>query len=143
MFSGVYLRRPAEGGRGSVGLQAFLAESEVGQDNVALRVQQDVLRLQVPEEHRTAGGIKTWDPQRPAGGAAGSASPVHDVQRVKVAQSAGDLRRVEPGPGLQEDPLPLQVVEELQGTDGVNIRTGPNQAEPVPSGCTLTSPPLT
>lgn len=43
-----YLRRPAEGSCCTIGLKTFFAEAKVCEDNVALRVQQDVLRLQVP-----------------------------------------------------------------------------------------------
>lgn len=42
-----YLRRPAEGRGCAVVLQTFFAEAKVCEDDVALRVQQDVLRLQV------------------------------------------------------------------------------------------------
>lgn len=55
---------------------------------MTLRVQQDVLRFQVP---------------------------VDDVEGVEVAQGAGDLCRVEPGPGLQEAALSLEVIEQLEG----------------------------
>lgn len=68
-----YLRRTAEGGRGAVGLDVLLAQAEVGEDDVTLRVQQDVLGLQVP---------------------------VDDVERVQVAQRAGDLGGVETRPRL-------------------------------------------
>lgn len=45
------------------------------------------------------------------------ASPVNDVERVQVANGAGHLCSVEPGPGLQEPAFPLQVEEELgEGT---------------------------
>ena len=54
---------------------------------MALRVKQDVLGLEVA---------------------------VHDIERVQVAQSTGDLRRVETRARLQEAPLPLQVVEQLE-----------------------------
>ena len=49
---GQVLRRPTEGGRGAVGLYAFFAETEVRQHDVARRVQQDVLRLQVPVQDK-------------------------------------------------------------------------------------------
>lgn len=78
----------AEGGRGAVGLDVLLAQAEVGEDDVALRVQQDVLGLQVP---------------------------VDDVERVQVAQGAGDLGGVEARPRLQEAALTLEVVEQLEG----------------------------
>lgn len=39
--------------------------------------------------------------------------PVDDVQRVEVAQCACDLGSIEPGSGLQENPLPLEMVEKL------------------------------
>lgn len=42
-----YLRRPAKGRGCAVVLQTFFAKTKVCEDNVALRVQQDVLRLQV------------------------------------------------------------------------------------------------
>lgn len=60
-----YLWRAAEGGRGAVGLDVLLAQAEVCEDNVPLRVQQDVLGLQVS---------------------------VDDVEGVEVTQGAGDLR---------------------------------------------------
>lgn len=81
-----YLRRTAEGRRGAVGFDVLLAQAEICEDDVALRVQQDVLRLQIS---------------------------VDDVEGVEVAQRAGDLRRVEPGSGLQEAALSLKVVEQL------------------------------
>lgn len=40
--------------------------------------------------------------------------PVDDVQGVEVAQCACDLGSIEPGPGLQKDPLPLEMVEKLR-----------------------------
>lgn len=55
---------------------------------MALRVQQDVFRLQVP---------------------------VDDVEGVEVTQGAADLCGVEPGPGLQEAALSLEVIEQLEG----------------------------
>ena len=82
-----YLWRAAERGRGTVGFYVLLAQAEVGEDNVSLGVQQDVLGLQVA---------------------------VHDVEGVEVAQRAGDLRSVEPGPGFQEAAFSLQVVEQLK-----------------------------
>lgn len=81
-----YLRCTAEGRRGAVGFDVLLAQAEICEDDVALRVQQDVLRLQIS---------------------------VDDVEGVEVAQRAGDLRRVEPGSGLQEAALSLKVVEQL------------------------------
>lgn len=54
---------------------------------MALGVQQDVLWLQVS---------------------------VDDVEGVQVTQSAGDFRRVKPGPGFEKAAFPLQVVEQLQ-----------------------------
>lgn len=54
---------------------------------MALGVQQDVLRLQVP---------------------------VDDVEGVQVTQSAGNFRGVKPGSGFQKAAFPLQVVEQLQ-----------------------------
>lgn len=45
------------------------------------------------------------------------ASPVNDVEGVQVANGTGHLGGVEPGSGLQEPVLPLQVEEELQGED--------------------------
>lgn len=81
-----YLRRTAEGRRGAVGFNVLLAQAEICEDDVALRVQQDVLRLQIS---------------------------VDDVEGVEVAQRASDLRRVEPGSGLQEAALSLKVVEQL------------------------------
>lgn len=45
------------------------------------------------------------------------ASPVDDVEGVQVANGAGHLGSIEPGPGLQEPALPLQVEEELEGED--------------------------
>lgn len=55
---------------------------------MTLRVQKDVLRLQVP---------------------------VDDVEGVEVTQGAGNLGRVEPGSGLQEAALSLKVIEQLEG----------------------------
>lgn len=43
----LYLGCPAERSGRAVVLQSFLAEAKVSEDDVALRVQQDVLRLQV------------------------------------------------------------------------------------------------
>lgn len=40
--------------------------------------------------------------------------PVDNVQGVEVAERAGDFSSVKAGSRLQEDPLPLEVVEELQ-----------------------------
>lgn len=40
--------------------------------------------------------------------------PVDDVQGVEVAQCACNLGSIEPGSWLQEDPLPLEMVEELR-----------------------------
>ena len=91
-----YLGCTAEGGRGSVELDVLLAQAEVGEDDVALLVEQDVLGLQVP---------------------------VHDVEGVEVAQGAGDLGGVEARPRLQEASLPLQVVEELEETKRREIGT--------------------
>lgn len=45
------------------------------------------------------------------------ASPVNDVEGVQVADGAGHLGGVKPGPGLQEPALPLQVEEELEGEE--------------------------
>lgn len=41
-------------------------------------------------------------------------SPVHNVQGVEVAKSTCNFRSIEPGSGLQEDPLSLEVVEQLE-----------------------------
>lgn len=70
----------------SIRLYVLLTQAEVGQDDVSLRIQQNVLRLQVS---------------------------VHNVQRVQVPQSARDLRSVEPCTRLQKTSLPLQVIEQL------------------------------
>lgn len=43
-----HLGRTAEGGRGAIRLDVLFAQAEVSEDNVTLRVQQDVLGLQVP-----------------------------------------------------------------------------------------------
>lgn len=59
-----YLWRTTEGRRGPVGFNVLLAEAEICKDDVSLRVQQDVLRLQVS---------------------------VDDVEGVEVAECAGDL----------------------------------------------------
>lgn len=40
--------------------------------------------------------------------------PVHNVQGVEVAQCTGNFSGIEPGSGLQEDPLSLEVVEQLR-----------------------------
>lgn len=45
------------------------------------------------------------------------ASPVNYIEGVQVANGAGHLSGVEPGPGLQEPVLPLQVEEELEGKE--------------------------
>lgn len=45
------------------------------------------------------------------------ASPVNDVEGVQVANGAGHLGGVKPGPGLQEPALPLQMEEELEGEE--------------------------
>lgn len=47
------------------------------------------------------------------------ASPVDDVEGVQVANGTGHLGSVEPGTGLQEPALPLQVEEELEEEDTV------------------------
>lgn len=44
----LYLRCPTEGCCGTIGLKTFFAEAKVCEDNVALRVYEYVLRLQVP-----------------------------------------------------------------------------------------------
>lgn len=41
-------------------------------------------------------------------------SPVHNVQGVEVAKCTCNFGSVESGPGLQEDPLSLEMVEELE-----------------------------
>lgn len=49
--------------------------------------------------------------------------PVDNVQRVEVAERAGNFGSVEPGSGLQEDPLPLEMVEELRkAKQAMNIK---------------------
>lgn len=50
----LYLRCPAEGRCCTIILKTFFAEAEICEDNVALRVQQDVLRLQVPVNKETS-----------------------------------------------------------------------------------------
>lgn len=47
------------------------------------------------------------------------ASPVDDVEGVQVANGTGHLGSIEPGAGLQEPALPLQVEEELEEEDTV------------------------
>lgn len=42
------------------------------------------------------------------------ASPVHNVKGVEVAEGAGYLSSIEPGSGLQEDPLSLEMIEQLE-----------------------------
>lgn len=87
---------------------------------MALGVQQDVLRLQVP-------GLETvlfmWflpvsslelDRIVHKGALQDQSSPVHDVQGVEVTKGTGYFSSVEPGSGLQEDPLPLEMIEELE-----------------------------
>lgn len=46
-----YLWCAAEGGRGPIRLYVLLAEAEICEDNVSLRVQQDVLWLQVSVDY--------------------------------------------------------------------------------------------
>lgn len=41
-------------------------------------------------------------------------SPVHDVKGVEVSEGTGYFSSVEPGSGLQEDPLPLEMIEQLE-----------------------------
>lgn len=41
-------------------------------------------------------------------------SPVHNVKGVEVAEGASYLGSIEPGSGLQEDPLSLEMIEELE-----------------------------
>lgn len=41
-------------------------------------------------------------------------SPVHDVKGVEVTKGTGYFSSVEPGSGLQEDPLPLEMIEQLE-----------------------------
>lgn len=41
-------------------------------------------------------------------------SPVHDVKGVEVAKGTGNFCSVEPGSWLQEDPLPLEMIEQLE-----------------------------
>mmetsp|Transcript_12468 Transcript_12468/g.39862 ORF Transcript_12468/g.39862 Transcript_12468/m.39862 type:complete len:321 (-) Transcript_12468:69-1031(-) len=65
---------------------ALLAESKVGQLDVSIGVQQDILRLEIA---------------------------VHDVALVHVVQSKHQLCRVEAGAGLGEAALTAQVEEEL------------------------------
>lgn len=76
----------AEGRCRPIRFYVLLTQAEVGQDDVPLRIQQNVLGLQVS---------------------------VHDVQRVQVPQSARDLRGVEPRARLQKTSLPLQVIKQL------------------------------
>lgn len=42
------------------------------------------------------------------------ALPVHNVQGVEVAKCTCNFSSIEPGSGLQEDPLSLEMVEELE-----------------------------
>ena len=42
--------------------------------------------------------------------------PVHNVQGVEVAKRTCNFSGIEAGSGLQEDPLPLEMVEQLWGT---------------------------
>lgn len=77
--------------------------------------------------------------------------PVDNVQGVEVAERAGDFSSVKAGSGLQEDPLPLEVVEELQEEKRSDIisqtrllHTGSRDRPGVGRGSLrLTSPPLT
>lgn len=48
-------------------------------------------------------------------------SPVHNVKGVEVAEGAGDLSSIEPGSGLQEDPFPLEMIEELEGKKNKSV----------------------
>lgn len=41
-------------------------------------------------------------------------SPVHNVKGVEVAEGASYFGSIEPGSGLQEDPLSLEMIEELE-----------------------------
>lgn len=41
-------------------------------------------------------------------------APVNDVQGMEVSKSTGDLSSIEPSSGFQENPLSLEVVEQLQ-----------------------------
>ncbi len=70
----------------------LFAKAKVSEDNVPIRVQEQVLRLQVT---------------------------VNNALRMQVAQGGRDLGGVEPGPRLGEDALPLQVEEELAAVDVV------------------------
>lgn len=82
-----YLWCTAECRRGPIGFDILFAQAKICEDDVALWVQQDVLRLQVS---------------------------VDDVEGVQVSQCARDLCRIKPGSGLQEAALSLKVVEQLQ-----------------------------
>jgi hypothetical protein len=80
------LRGTTEGGCGLLRLYTFLTKPKVCQNHMSLAIQKDILWFQVP---------------------------VNDVEGVQVANGTGHLRSIEPGPGLQEPALPLQVEEEL------------------------------
>lgn len=87
---------------------------------MALGVQQDVLRLQVPGFKNMVVDVV---PARLLFGASrivhkralpDQSSPVHDVKGVEVTKGTGYFSSVEPGSGLQEDPLPLEMIEQLE-----------------------------
>jgi hypothetical protein len=81
------LRRAAECVR-RVGVQdPLLAQAEIGEDDVTLGVEEDVLRLQVP---------------------------VDDGSGVEIAERRGNLGGVELGAVLGEPPLLLKMEKELE-----------------------------
>lgn len=81
-------------------------------------------------------------------------TPVNDMQGMEVAKSAGDLSSVEPSSGFQENPLSLEVVEqlheEIREEQKVNVPTDiVTQIQTlkttiyIPENTIITSPPLT
>lgn len=82
----IYLWCSTESWCRSIGFYVLFAQAEVGQDDVSLRIQENVLRLQVS---------------------------VHYVQWVQVPQGARDLGCIEPRTRFQKASLPLQMIEQL------------------------------
>ena len=153
-LGGQVLGRPAEGLHGGAILDALLAQPEVGDLDVPVLVQHEVLQLQaaasasarlpvpppspaLPPPHPASPPRPRSPAPPPIPGPAHLEVPVHHVLlRVQVVQGGHDLGAVEPGPVLGEHPLPGQVEEELRDGEpergrrpGPGSRGGdPNQA---------------
>lgn len=116
-----YLWSSTECSGGAVGIQSLLTQAKISEYNVALRVQEDVLWLEisVKKSHlkmiiRWWFDLAGWLVCMMTIRGQHESTPVKDVQGMEVAKTAGNLRSVEPSPGFQENPLSLEVVEELR-----------------------------